>query len=496
MSFTEDVPDTTAEELRAVLTKAATAAVPFAALPPAERGRMLAAVAGALEASTADLVPLAQAESGLPEGRLRGELTRTAVQLRMFVEVLRNGGYADVVIDRADEGFALGARPELRRARFALGPVLVFAASNFPFAFSVAGGDTAAALAAGCPVIVKAHPGHPRLSARVGEIVTEALRSAGAPEGVFGVVYGKETGVAALRDPVITAASFTGSIPAGLALARIAAERPVPIPFYGELGSVNPVFVTPAALAERGERIAREYVDSFTLGAGQFCTSPGLLFLPSGHGLEDVLVKAVSALPPTRMLTGAVHAGYAARRADILKADGIRVLAEGQVGEGLDVTPTLVSTDVPTLLAQREQLLDEAFGPLSVIVEYDEPAQLPGVVTGFPGSLTATVHTGPGEHPDLLPVVDALAARVGRLLFNGWPTGVAVTPAMHHGGPFPATTSPLHTSVGARAIDRFLRPVVFQNAPEDLLPPQLREDNPWDLPRTVDEPGGSVSWGR
>jgi NADP-dependent aldehyde dehydrogenase len=488
--------DTTSAELDSALAAAATAAGPLAALPPAERAGLLASAAAALEAAGDELVPLAMRESGLPEARLRGELARTATQFRMFVEVLRDGRFADVIIDRADPEFVLGARPELRRAKFAVGPVLVFAASNFPFAFSVAGGDTASALAAGSPVVLKAHPGHPELSALTGRVLTAALREAGAPDGTLAVVFGVDAGVAALRDPRIAAAAFTGSLRAGRALADIAAARPAPIPFYGELGSVNPVFATPAAVAARGAEIADGYAGSFTLGVGQFCTSPGLLFLPAGHGLEGTLTEAAAKAAGGRMLTDGVHAGYAARRAEILATAGIRVLVEGGVGDGMTATPTLVATDVPTLLAHREELLEEAFGPLSIVVAYTDVKELPAVAEELTGSLTATLHTGPGDGAELTPLVDTLRARAGRLLFNGWPTGVAVTPAMHHGGPYPATTAALHTSVGAAAIDRFLRPVVYQNAPEELLPPALREDNPWGLPRTVNEAGRSAGWGR
>jgi NADP-dependent aldehyde dehydrogenase len=488
--------DTTPAELDSALAAAAAAAGPFAALPPTERAGMLGAVADALQAAGDELVEVAVAESGLSEARLRGELTRTATQLRMFVEVLKDGRYADVTIDRADAEFVLGPRPELRRAKFAVGPVLVFAASNFPFAFSVAGGDTASALAAGSPVVLKAHPGHPELSALTGRLVTEALRDAGAPDGTFAVVFGVETGIAALRDPRIAAAAFTGSIAAGRALADIAAARPVPIPFYGELGSVNPAFATPAAVAARGEEIAEGYVGSFTLGVGQFCTNPGLLFLPAGHGLEGTLTEAASSVPGARMLTDGVHTGYSARRGEILGTAGIRVLVEGETGDGLTAAPTLVATDVPTLLAHQGELLEEAFGPLSIVVEYTDVKKLPAVVEELAGTLTATVHTGPGDGAELSPLVDALRSRAGRLLFNGWPTGVAVTPAMHHGGPYPSTTAPLHTSVGATAIERFLRPVVYQDAPEELLPAALREDNPWGLPRTVNEAGLSAEWGR
>jgi NADP-dependent aldehyde dehydrogenase len=488
--------DTAAEELESALAAAAAAAGPFAALPPKERAGMLAAVAEGLEAAAGELVPIAMSESGLPEARLRGELTRTATQLRMFVEVLADGHYAGVVVDRADPDFVLGPRPELRRAKFGIGPVLVFAASNFPFAFSVAGGDTASALAAGCPVVLKAHPGHPELSARTGRIVTEALRGVGAPEGTFAVVFGVDTGIAALRDPRIAAAAFTGSVPAGRALGDIAASRPVPIPFYGELGSINPAIATPAAIAARGPEIAAGYVGSFTLGAGQFCTSPGLFFLPAGHGLEGALADGAAAVPDARMLTDGVHAGYAARRAAIVAAPGVRILAEGGTADGLVVAPTLVATDTRGLLEHRDELLDEVFGPLSIVVEYSDVEDLMTVVDQLPGSLTATLHTGPDDGAELAPLVQALRSRVGRLLFNGWPTGVAVTPAMHHGGPYPSTTASLHTSVGATAIERFLRPVVYQDAPEALLPAELREDNPLGLPRTVNAAGESSRWGR
>jgi NADP-dependent aldehyde dehydrogenase len=490
------VRDTTPPELESALEAASAAAGPFGDLSPAERAGMLAAVADALEAAGDELVPVGVRESGLPEARLRGELARTATQLRMFVEVLRDGAYTDVIIDRADPDFVLGPRPELRRGRFAIGPVLVFAASNFPFAFSVAGGDTASALAAGCPVLLKAHPGHPELSALTGRIVAGALRDAGAPDGTFAVLSGVEPGVTALRDPRIRAAAFTGSLGAGRALADIAAARPTPIPFYGELGSVNPVFVTPSAVAARGAEIAQGYVGSFTLGVGQFCTNPGLLFLPAGHGLEAALTDAVSSVSSGRMLTPNVHDGFTARREEILATEGVRVLVEGGVGDGLAASPTLVATDVTTLLANREALLEEAFGPLSIVVEYSDVKELPAVVEELAGSLSAAVHTGPGDGAEPAALVEALHARAGRLLFDGWPTGVAVTPAMHHGGPYPSTTAPLHTSVGATAIDRFLRPVVYQDAPEALLPPALREDNPWGLPRTVNEAGASGRWGR
>jgi NADP-dependent aldehyde dehydrogenase len=493
--MTATIENTRTEDLETVLAGAAAAAAPFGALHPATRAGMLSAVANALEGAADELVPIAIEESGLPEARLRGELNRTVVQLRLFVEVLRDGSYLDVIIDEADPDFAIGPRPDLRRMRVPVGPVLVFAASNFPFAFSVAGGDTASALAAGCPVVLKAHPGHPRLSARTGTIVREALTGAGAPAGVFDVIHGVDPGTIALRDERIAAAAFTGSVPAGRALFDIASARPRPIPFYGELGSVNPVFVTPGAVAARGAQLAQEYAASFTLGVGQFCTGPGLLFLPGGHGLEAELTEAAAGASGGRMLTENVHRGYHARRRELLDVPGVRVLADGGEGEGLDATPTLLATDVPTLLEYRETLLTEAFGPLSIVVGYRNTEELVHAADAVEGSLTATVHAEPDEVESMSGLVDRLRECAGRLLFNGWPTGVAVTPAMQHGGPYPATTAPLHTSVGSRAIDRFLRPVTYQNAPRELLPEALRDGNPLGIPRTVNEAGASQHWG-
>ncbi|GGI94852.1 aldehyde dehydrogenase [Saccharopolyspora subtropica] len=480
------IPDTSPAELDTVLQRAADVAGSFGELPPATRARQLGAVADALDAAAGDLVPLAMAESHLSEARLTGELKRTTFQLRLFAEVLAEGRYLQATLDRADPGFPLGAKPDLRRMLVPVGPVLVFAASNFPFAFSVAGGDTASALAAGCPVVLKAHPGHPELSVRTGEVLVEALRASGAPDGVFRVVLGFETGTAALRDPRIRAAAFTGSVPAGRALFDIANSRPTPIPFFGELGSLNPVFVTPAAVRARGEEIAKGYVTSYSGNAGQLCTKPGLVFLPADHGLEDVLVAESQAVAAHRLLNERLHEGYCGRRAAVTGVPGVRVLAEGSIDDG--AVPTLLTTDVDTLLAHREELLEEVFGPLSIVVTYRSPDEARRAAEIFDGNLTATVHAEPEDTEFAASLVSRLRERVGRLLFNGWPTGVAVSPAMQHGGPYPATTDSRFTSVGTAAIDRFLRPVTYQNVPQELLPEALRDDNPWGIPQTVHEP--------
>ncbi|WP_250030827.1 aldehyde dehydrogenase (NADP(+)) [Paractinoplanes maris] len=470
------------------------AAPVLAAMPPRRRAEALVAAADALLAAADELVPIGQEETGLAEPRLRGEIKRTAVQLKLFADVAASGEFLDVRLDAADPEFVLGPRPDLRRYLVPLGPVLNFAASNFPFAFSVAGGDTASALAAGCPVVVKAHPGHPRLSDRTAAVVSAALVEAGLPAGTLGVIHGQEEGVAALRDERIAAASFTGSVAGGQALAAIAAARPHPIPFYGELGSLNPVVVTADALAERGSAIAEGFAASVSGSAGQLCTKPGLLFVP--EEFASSAASAFAAVAPHPLLHPGIVDGYTRRRTEILNTPDVTVTVEGAVTDQ-GVTPTLVETDLATLLKHRDTLLEEAFGPLSVVVRYTPGEPLGAALAELVGgSLTAGVHVGAAEDsPWLHELVTALQALSGRVLFNGWPTGVAVTPAMQHGGPFPATTNPTTTSVGTAAIDRFLRPVVYQDSPQSLLPEPLRDDNPWNVPQHRSPAGESSTWG-
>ncbi|RRO18251.1 aldehyde dehydrogenase (NADP(+)) [Saccharopolyspora rhizosphaerae] len=485
------IPDTTRAELDAALQRAAEAAEPFGEQAPAERARQLRAVADALDAAAGDLIPLAISESHLSEGRLTGELKRTTFQLRLFADTIESGEHLHVTFDQADPDFALGPKPDLRRMLLPVGPVLVFAASNFPFAFSVAGGDTAAALAAGCPVVLKGHPGHPELSVRTGEVVAEALRSAGAPEGTFEVVLGFEIGTEALRDERIKAAAFTGSVPAGRALFDIANSRPKPIPFFGELGSLNPVFVTPGAVAARGADIAQGYVTSYSGNAGQLCTKPGLLFLPADHGLEQTLAEESAAVSAHQLLNDRLHQGYCGRRAAVTEVPGVRVLADGAADDSASTdgaTPTLLTTDVDTLLAHQDSLLEEVFGPLSIVVTYSSEDEARRAAEAFEGNLTATVHSEDSDTDFVATLLPRLRERAGRVLFNGWPTGVAVSPAMQHGGPYPATTDARFTSVGTAALDRFLRPVTYQNVPAALLPPALRDENPWNIPQKTHTP--------
>ena len=484
------IHDTTQAELDTVLNGAVHAARVFGAQSPATRARQLRSVADALDAAGDELVSLAIEESRLSSARLTGELARTTFQIRFFADLVEQGAYLQATLDSADPDFPLGPKPDLRRLLVPVGPVLVFAASNFPFAFAVPGGDTASALAAGCPVIVKGHPGHPRLSVRIGQIMADAFSAAGAPDGVFAVILGLDVGITALKDERITGAAFTGSGPGGRALFDIANSRPVPVPFFGELGSLNPVFVTPAAVRARGEAIATGYVGSFSGNAGQLCTKPGVVFLPAGHGLTDILLTATGAVAAQRLLNERLHQGYCGRRAAVTDVAGLTALWQGDAGTDADgATPTLLTTDVPTLLAHRDQILEEVFGPLSIVVEYASTAEAFQGAEAFAGNLTAGVHAEADDDDALIGgLVARLQARAGRVLFNGWPTGVAVSPAMHHGGPYPATTDSRFTSVGSASIDRFLRPVTYQSTPEQFLPEPVRDANPWNVPQTVYTP--------
>ncbi|GAA2233686.1 aldehyde dehydrogenase (NADP(+)) [Promicromonospora sukumoe] len=471
---------------------------------PATRAEGLRRAAAALGDHADELVATAQVETGLAEARLRGELKRTQVQLRLFAHVVEDGAYLDVRIDEADPEFVLGPRPDLRRALWPVGPVLNFAASNFPFAFSVAGGDTAAALAAGCPVIVKAHPGHPWLSERVAALVAGALVEAGLPEDTLQLVTDQDAGVALLEHPSVRAAAFTGSQRVGQLLAARAAARPEPIPFFGELGSVNPVLVSAAALDERADALLAGFVGSVSGSAGQLCTKPGFLLVPEGTAYDDAVVAAAADVPEHRLLNPSIADGYERRVSEALGVGGVRVVRAGGFRRDDDgqawVTPTFVAAPLDVLRSAGEALLDEVFGPFSVIVEYPAGTDLAAVVGElFPGNLTLTLHLGSGETGagetggEQGALVAALGRYAGRVLLGGWPTGVAVTPAMQHGGPSPATTTD-GTSVGTAAIGRFLRGVTFQDAPQDLLPAPLRDDNPWGVPRTVSPRGASAEW--
>lgn len=468
-----------------LLTKAAhAAAAPAAAASDAERASWLLAIADALDANVAELVEIADSETRLGTARLTGEVVRTTGQLRLFAEVITEGSYLEAVIDHANPN-AKPPSPDLRRILRPVGPVAVFSASNFPFAFSVAGGDTASALAVGCPVIVKAHSGHLALSRRTAEIVTQALKDAGAPSGLFALVEGRDAGTALVQDPLIKAVGFTGSIPGGRALFDLAVSRPEPIPFYGELGSLNPVVITPPALEARSAELAAGLAGSFTLGAGQFCTKPGLVFVPGGYDFGAQVAAETVGKAAAPMLTDRIAAAYPEGLASLAAQPGVAVLAGTmeQDAEANGAAAVVLSTSAASVIARPAELLEECFGPTTLLIEYGSHAELAQLLALVPGSLTATVHAEAGE--DLAALVDQLTGLAGRVLFGGWPTGVAVNWAQQHGGPYPATTS-LFTSVGATAVRRFQRPVAYQDAPEALLPAALRDGNPLGVPRRED----------
>jgi NADP-dependent aldehyde dehydrogenase len=438
------------------------------------RAALLRAAADGVEARAAELIEAADAETALGVPRLTGELARVAYQFRFFADIVDDGAFLGVLVDRPDPS-AAPPRPELRRWKVPIGPVAVFAASNFPFAFSVPGGDTASALAAGCPVVVKAHPDHPQTSELAAATIREAAVKVGLPADVLTLIHGYQAGIDLVRHPLISAVGFTGSIPGGRALFDLAAARPAPIPFYGELGSLNPVLVTERAAAARPDEIAAGLVASYTLGEGQFCTKPGLVLVPAGPAgdeltrtaTETAATAAPGALLDTRMREHFL-AGFAARAA----APGVRTLTAAAAEPTGDapqaVRPGLLEVDAVNLSGD---LLEECFGPVTVLVRYRDAADAEDVLARLGGNLTATLHAEADE-PGAAAWLTRLSRFAGRVVFGGWPTGVAVAPAMTHGGPYPATTSPT-TSVGGTAIDRWLRPVTFQTVPPELLPPEL-----------------------
>jgi NADP-dependent aldehyde dehydrogenase len=475
----------TAEQVDATVRATAGTASALLDAGLAGRGTLLRTMADAFEADADAIVAAADQESALGAARLRGEHARTAYQLRLFAEVLADGGYLEVTIDHPDPTAIPAPRPDLRRMLVPVGVVGVFSASNFPLAFSVAGGDTASALAAGCPVVVKAHSGHPYTSELVAAALRRAAVASGFPEDVLTLVHGRQAGTELVRHPLVKAVGFTGSLGGGRALFDAAVGRPDPIPFYGELGSINPLVVTPSAAAERAEAIASGLAGSFTLGIGQFCTKPGLAFVPAGDDGErliSALGEAAAQIPGGPMLTPSIHQAFVEGAAQRVAHSAVRtVLAkDGQVSPHVLVAPAEALDDL---------LVEECFGPLVMVIQYSTEDELFAALAKVPGSLTATVHSGSDEgKPGSLADRVALAMRehAGRLVWNGFPTGVSVTWAQQHGGPWPATTFSGHTSVGATAIRRFLRPVVYQDAPAGLLPPELADDNPLGLPRRVD----------
>lgn len=447
----------------------------YAATSRADRAALLEAIAEEIEARADDITRTAAAETALPEARLQGEQGRTTGQLRLFADHIRAGDYLDRRHDAALPDRQPLPRPELRMIQRPIGPVAVFGASNFPLAFSTAGGDTASALAAGCPVVVKGHPAHPGTGRIVAEAIRAALRRTGMPAGIFALIQGDThaVGEALVRHPLIKAVGFTGSLRGGRALYDLCAQRPEPIPFFGELGSVNPCFLLPAALAARGAQIAQGWGASLTMGAGQFCTNPGLVILPADRAdaFADAAAAALADAPAQTMLTDGIADGFR-QGADRLATLSDPVLRGDSTGRA--ARTAIFRVDAARFMAEPA-LAHEVFGPAGVIVATDGDDQMLDLARALEGQLTVTLHLEAGDTALAARLMPVLERKAGRILANGWPTGVEVADAMVHGGPWPASTNFGATSVGTLAIRRWLRPVCFQNLPDALLPPDLRD---------------------
>jgi NADP-dependent aldehyde dehydrogenase len=495
-----DIAQSTAEELDAVIAAAAQAARDPRLADASRRAQMLRGAAARLRAHRDEIVGVAGGETGLPEARLNGELERTAVQLEMLAAVIEAGEHLEVIIDPADaEPGRAGtvSRPDVRRMQVPIGPVAVFGASNFPLAFSTAGGDTASALAAGCPVVVKGHPAHPRTGSLVAEQLSAAVADAGLPAGTFGHVLedGFELAERLVRDDRIEAVAFTGSLRGGQAIGRHAAARPRPIPVYAEMGSLNPVIVTEAAVRARAAEIADGLAASVSTFGGQLCTKPGIALFPAGAGGDafcELVGERLGAAAPQVLLTKAIADGFAAGLAQVDATPGVTRLNPDGAGNGNGGDDSIFAAGVPTAYRadaaalRAEALREEHFGPAVILVSYSGQDELVEALSSLGGQLAICIHSEASDAEWVQGVLPQCVAQAGRIVFDGFSTGVSVCWAMVHGGPFPASSNAAATSVGMTAIGRFLRPVAFQNAPAALLPPALADDNPLGVPRRVD----------
>lgn len=463
----ELVAETGSAGVKVVVGRASAAAMVVAQSSPQERQRWLNGVAEALEQNRDELVELAESETALGVARLTGELSRMADQLRFYGAVATDGGYLQVTVDDATD-----VSPRLVRINQPIGPIAVFGSSNFPFAFGVLGNDTGSAIAAGCPVVGKAHSAHVLTSRRLAQIAIDAFALAGAPENTLSLVVGRAAGAQLVAEPNIKGVGFTGSQAGGLALWRIANERAEVIPVYAEMGTVNPVVVTESGLVGLDE-LVHGFVGSFTIGAGQFCTKPGLLFAPAGRGVAEAVAEAmVEAAPQPVMLTQSIAESVASGLDEMIAA-GAKII--GRVfgpGTGWSADAAVLSAPINALIP-GSVLLEECFGSVAIVVEYEGREELETSLRLLQGSLVASVF-GNETDPDVARIVEILAGQAGRVTLGDWPTGVAWTWAQHHGGPWPATTDPRSTSVGASALDRFVRPVTFQSVPDNMLPPMVR----------------------
>jgi 2,5-dioxopentanoate dehydrogenase len=494
----------TAEEVDLAAQLAAEAFEVYQRISGRDRGAFLRTIAAKIEAMTSEIVERASLETALPQARLQGETARTCAQLRMFAQVAEEGSWVNARIDWAQLEREPAPKPDIRSMLRPLGPVVVFGASNFPLAFSVAGGDTASALAAGNTVIVKAHPAHPGTSELVGRTIQQSVRECNLPEGVFSLLFdgGAQVATELVKHPLVKAGGFTGSRTAGRILMDMAAARAEPIPFYAEMSSTNPVFILPGALRERGENIAAGLHASFTMGAGQFCTKPGIVLLPEGPdaaAFTGKMQQLVGASTSFHLLTGTIYSSYDAAIAARMADATARLVAQGKTSgasadAGFRARPFLFETDAASFL--ESDLGAEIFGPTTLLVRHSSRDQILEIARGLEGHLTATIHGTDGDLCEFADLIAILENKVGRLVFNGFPTGVEVTHAMVHGGPYPSTSDGRSTSVGSQAIFRFARPVCYQGFPDSALPDALKNGNPLGIWRMLDgemsrEPSGT-----
>ena len=485
-----DFYSATLDELNHAAQLADDARIPFGNTPGTTRAKFLRAIADNIEALGEQLIERAMLETSLPDARFVGERGRTCSQLRMFADLLDEGSWVDARIDHPVPDRQPLPKPDIRSMLRPLGPVAVFCASNFPLAYSVAGGDTASALAAGCPVIVNAHIAHPGTAELVGTAVAKAVKDCEMPEGAFSLLFsdGYEIGQALVKHPTIKAVGFTGSRRGGRALMDIAAARPEPIPVYTEMSSVNPTFILPSAIAERGDAIAAGLHASVTGGVGQFCTKPGLVFLNDGHESDQFISNfksQISDTAPAPLLTGGIRKSY--ENATEHRKSEIKGFAanEGENLSGFAVNPSVFETSAIEFL-NTPGLAAEIFGPTTLLIRSSKNEELLAIARSLEGQLTASVHGSEDDLHEYADLIAILETKVGRLIFNGFSTGVEVCPAMVHGGPYPATSDSRSTAVGSRAIDRFARLVCFQNFPDSALPDELKEANPLAIRRMTD----------
>ena len=485
----DEYPVDRSEEVQYAVEQAMAVSQVYADMPGTKRADFLVAIGEEILALGDDLIQRAMAETGLPETRLLGERGRTIGQLGQFADLIREGSWVEAILDPADPDRKPFPKPDLRQMLKPLGPVAVFGAGNFPLAFSTAGGDTASALAAGCSVILKAHEGHLGTNALVSRAIRQAAERTGMPRHVFQYVVGDGyiTGRELVAHPGIKAAGFTGSFTGGKALFQVANERPDPIPFFAEMGSTNPVVVLPEAMKSRGDVIGQQLVWSFTLNAGQVCTIPGLIIVREGEGMDEMLAAmhdAVLARQAELMYGKGIRTNYDARTRDMLEAKGVSLIGKGPDGGPLEGQATLARVNAVDFILQPS-LQHEVFGPFSLLVICPDDQSVNQVLHALVGQLTATLMAEPSDLEGRQELLQELANRCGRLVWNGVPTGVEVSPAMHHGGPWPASSDSRFTSVGTQAIRRWLRPVSYQNLPEAFLPAALQSDNPLKIWRRV-----------